>query len=75
MDLNKALRELFEEKRRLDRIITGLEKRVAGVSKRSGISRRGRKSMGPAERLEVSRRMRAYWAARRAAVSQISNGS
>ena len=67
MDLSKALRELYEEKKRLDRVIGALEasqKVLAG--KRPKRTRRGRKSMGPEERLAVSRRMSAYWAARRA---------
>jgi hypothetical protein len=65
MDVNKALRELHEEKRRLDSIIATLESRL-GTSKRARGRRRGRKSMSPEERLEVSRRMSKYWEARRA---------
>jgi hypothetical protein len=67
MDLSKALRELYEEKKRLDRVIEALEasqKVLAG--KKLKRTPRGRKSMGPEERLAVSRRMSAYWAARRA---------
>ncbi|MFN0104661.1 MAG: hypothetical protein ACKV2U_21555, partial [Bryobacteraceae bacterium] len=66
MDLQKAIRELYEEKERIDGLIASLEQylRTNGASfvKR----KRGRKSMGPEEREEVSARMRNYWAARRA---------
>ena len=75
MDLIKALRELHEEKRRLDRVIDALEasQRVlaGGKPKRA---RRGRKSMSPEERLAVSRRMSSYWAARRAQQRKASGG-
>ncbi|HTR38758.1 MAG TPA: hypothetical protein VMH80_22785 [Bryobacteraceae bacterium] len=64
MDIVKTLKELYEEKKRLDAAIARLETRVGP---RLAKSRRGRKSMGAAERQEVSRRMRRYWAARRAA--------
>ena len=65
MDLDKVLRDLYLEKKRLDRAIVRLEARLALLS---GLprSRRGRKSMNGEERLQVSRRMSAYWAARRA---------
>jgi len=65
MDLQKAIRDLYEEKERLDGVIASLEQYLrtngAGVEKR----KRGRKSMGPEERQVVSARMRDYWAARR----------
>ena len=64
MDVNKALRELHEEKRRLDIAIAALEARLGNGSRARG--RRGRKSMSPEERLEVSKRMSKYWEARRA---------
>ncbi|MBI2687784.1 MAG: hypothetical protein HYX27_15850 [Acidobacteria bacterium] len=66
MDLQKAINELYEEKERIDGVIASLEQylhRNSGtvIPKR----RRGRKSMGPEERQEVSARMRSYWASRR----------
>ena len=66
MDLQQAIRELYDEKERIDGVIASLEQYL----KRSGAvaipkRRRGRKSMGPEERQEVSARMRNYWAARR----------
>jgi hypothetical protein len=68
MDVNKALRELHEEKRRLDVTIAALEARLGNGSRTRG--RRGRKSMSPEERLQVSQRMSKYWEARRAAAIQ-----
>ncbi len=62
MDINKTLRQLHDEKNRIDRAITRLEKRMADLSARP---KRGRKTMSPEERLEVSRRISAYWAKRR----------
>jgi hypothetical protein len=66
MDLQKAIRDLYDEKARIDGVIASLEQylRTNGtvvVAKR----KRGRKSMGPEERQEVSARMRSYWASRR----------
>jgi hypothetical protein len=69
MDINKILRELRDEKKRVDRAIMRLEKRMADLGARP---RRGRRSMSPEERLEVSRRILAYWAKRR---SQLNTAS
>jgi len=74
MDVFKTLRELHEEKRRLDAAIAALESRVK--AKQAGPrARRGRKSMSHEERLEVSRRMLKYWQARRAAASSLQSDS
>ncbi len=64
MDLYGALRELYEEKKRLDHTISALE---ASLVKKSApaAKRRGRKTMSPEERLQVSERMRKYWEARK----------
>ena len=70
MDLYKAIRELHKEKQRLEQVIASLEDflKVEGVKEAQAAKRRrGRKSMGPRERLEVSERMKKYWAARRKA--------
>ncbi|MGA2596319.1 MAG: hypothetical protein ABSH09_04820 [Bryobacteraceae bacterium] len=75
MDLNKALRELYEEKRRLDRAIARAEAKLAAMSQPLQRSRRGRKSMSPEERQQVSARMTAYWAARRAKKKQKNGDS
>jgi hypothetical protein len=70
MDIVKALRELYTEKKRLDSAIAALEARLraarSGSAAKTAKGRRGRKSMSAAERLEVSRRMTLYWEARRA---------
>jgi hypothetical protein len=65
MDLQKAIRELYAEKERIDSVIASLEQYLQGTGPGPEKRRRGRKSMGPEERLEVSARMRSYWAARR----------
>jgi hypothetical protein len=71
MDVNKALRELHEEKRRLDIIIATLEARLSNGARPR--NRRGRKSMSPQERLEVSKRMSKYWEARRASAASLQS--
>jgi hypothetical protein len=73
VDLIKAIRDLHDEKKRLDKTIAYLEGLIANgrnpgkaqVSLRSTPSRRGRKSMSDAERRQVSERMARYWADRR----------
>jgi hypothetical protein len=71
MDLYRAIRELYEEKKRIEEAIASLEqllasKSAAGVFNSLLKKRRGRKSMGPEERRMVSERMKKYWAQRRA---------
>ena len=66
MDVNKALRELYREKRSLDFAIAALEARLRIRPVPPAQSRRGRKSMSPEEREQVSQRMSKYWEARRA---------
>ena len=75
MDLYKAIRELVEEKKRIDRIIASLEAMLkrgttvapdGGAPKDVSPKRRGRKSMSVEERRQVSERMAHYWAAKRA---------
>jgi len=70
MDLLKAIRQLYEERARLDRVISALEdlQKNAGAAPPEAASltgRRGRKGMGDDERQVVSERMKKYWAARR----------
>lgn len=70
MDLSKAIRELSEEKRRLDAVIASLELMLAAGSRLPpprprGGRKRGRKSMSREERQQVSERMKKYWALRR----------
>ena len=70
MDLYKAIQDLYAEKEKLERVIASLEElqRAAGGSvppAPSSGKRRGRKSMHPDARQEVSARMKKYWEARR----------
>ncbi|HWQ53633.1 MAG TPA: hypothetical protein VN442_08110 [Bryobacteraceae bacterium] len=71
MDLYKAIRQLYEERERLDRVIASLEELQkaptvdAAGSPEPAVKRRGRKTMSAEERREVSERMRQYWANRR----------
>jgi hypothetical protein len=76
MDLYKAIQELYAEKEKLERVIASLEE--LQLSAGGGIpqvpkpgKRRGRKSMSPEERLEVSERMKKYWAGRRGNANQV----
>lgn len=69
MDLYKAIQDLYAEKEKLERVIASLEElqRTAGELPelpKTG-KRRGRKSMNPKERQEVSERMKRYWESRR----------
>jgi hypothetical protein len=70
MDLSKTIQDLYAEKEKLERVIASLEElqRASGLSvppaPGSG-KRRGRKSMSPDDRQEVSERMTKYWASRR----------
>jgi len=73
MDLYAVLADLVAERKRIDELIRTLEAMTIGGSLRDSAlrqNRRGRKSMSPEERLEVSRRMQRYWEARRAARCQ-----
>jgi molybdenum-dependent DNA-binding transcriptional regulator ModE len=68
MDLYKAIRDLYAEKEKLEKVIASLEE-LQKAAEAAGTpvvkKRRGRKSMDQSERQEVSERMRRYWANRR----------
>ena len=74
MDLRNTIRELYEEKQRIEEAIASLEELLVTKSDAAllkleslqGKRRRGRKSMPADERREVSDRMKKYWAQRRA---------
>ena len=72
MDIYRAIRELEQEKQRLDGVISSLEALIAAEGEAVAApeekpkKRRGRKEMTPADRQAVSERMRKYWEARRA---------
>jgi hypothetical protein len=69
MDLFKAIQDLYAEKDRLERVIASLEELQKNASSPAAApkssKRRGRKSMNPKERREVSARMKKYWETRR----------
>jgi len=66
MDIHRILKDLNEERRRLERIIESLEVVVkTGGGYIKPPSRRGRKFMDAEDRLEVSERMKRYWAGKR----------
>jgi hypothetical protein len=72
VDVYKAIQTLYDEKRRLDKLIDSLEAleaRGEAPAVRKTPARRGRKRMTAAERQQVSERMKNYWAARRRSVS------
>jgi len=68
MNINKAIRELYEEKKRLDHVIASLEemqRNAAALNVAISEKKRGRKSMDEQARQEVSERMKKYWDSRR----------
>jgi len=66
MDLNETILHLRAERDKLDAILKQLEA-LNGSGTLLSRSTRGRKSMGEAERREVSVRMKRYWASQRKA--------
>jgi hypothetical protein len=69
MDLHKYLRELYEEKRRIDRVIRSLEELLEQqlTAPAESLRRRGRRpGMSEEERRHISERMRKYWAGKKA---------
>ncbi|MBI4877440.1 MAG: hypothetical protein HY822_22660 [Acidobacteria bacterium] len=72
MDVFAAIRELREERDRLDAMIGVLQSRLDWERQRTSPAskiRRGRRNMGPEERLQVSERMRRYWDQRRGSLT------
>jgi hypothetical protein len=72
MDLHETIEKLYAEKESLLRAISALEALQGSASGTAeiGRSRRGRKSMNPDERQEVSLRMKKYWASRRTTAAE-----
>ena len=76
MDLYKAIRDLYAEKKRLEEAIASLEELLEAKTVTGDLDlkqlqrRRGRKNMGPEERRLVSARMKKYWADRRSRSSK-----
>jgi hypothetical protein len=68
VDLYEAIRGLYEEKKKLDKLITSLESVSAegdGAARTPWKAARRRRKFSPEKRREISERMRKYWAARR----------
>lgn len=82
MDLRNTIRELYEEKQRIEEAIASLEELQGSKGRLAAHAlpesprkeRRGRKTMPPEERREVSSRMKRYWAKRRAGLVKASGG-
>jgi hypothetical protein len=77
MNINKAIRELHEEKKRLDHVIASLEemqRNEAALGIVLSDKKRGRKSMDNEARQEVSARMKRYWNARRKQEQPVEQG-
>jgi len=77
MNINKAIRELHEEKKRLDRVIASLEEMQQNAALQIAMApekKRGRKSMNHEARQEVSERMKRYWDARRKQEQTLEQG-
>lgn len=66
-DLNEILHGLYQERDKIESAIQALEQLQSRPLRAVPCgSHRGRKGMSSEERLEVSQRMRNYWAGRRA---------
>ena len=67
MDLIKIIRELRDERDKLEQIVKSLEQlQFSAKQKPDSVIKRGRPSMNPEARIEVSQRMKRYWEERRA---------
>ncbi|MCC7499533.1 MAG: hypothetical protein IT160_18275 [Bryobacterales bacterium] len=66
MDLLRAIKELEQERQRLDTAIARLEEMLRETKPSQPAKRRGRKRMSSVERRVVAQRMREYWARKRA---------
>ncbi len=65
--LRKALARLHSEKERIDRQIGAMETALGALAGRIRPAGRVRRRMSAAARRAIGRRMKAYWAKRRAA--------
>lgn len=73
MDVFKAIRDLIDERNRIEQMIAYFEGKL--VDQAPVKSRRGRKAMSAEERLRVSERMKEYWALRRVKRSGAPEGN
>ncbi len=66
MDLIKIISALREERDKLEQIVTSLEQlQITAKQKPDLAGKRGRRSMDTEARIQVSQRMKRYWAERR----------
>jgi hypothetical protein len=65
INIQAAIKQLQFEASCIDEAIAAIEKLQQRIAGAKPVERRGRKSMSIAERNEVSKRMRRYWANRR----------
>jgi hypothetical protein len=72
MDVHAIIAELRAELERLNEIIETLERLCSEETFLDAPKRRGRKSMDDDARLQVSKRMKRYWAQRRKEQAQPS---
>jgi hypothetical protein len=70
--LKLAIRILYAELAKRDRVIASLEDLEAQRYPARAPKKRGRKSMGKKERRDVSARMKKYWAGRRQAAAEVN---
>lgn len=73
-NIQRALELLLAERARIDAAIASLERLATSPAAALDSRRRGRKSMGAAERRQVSERMRKYWSDRRATAAGAKHG-
>ena len=80
--LRKALEELQAEKKRIETQIAAIQgalavssRQAAGDARPKIGKKRGRKAMSAAQRKAVGRRMKAYWAKRKAEVTTATTKS
>jgi hypothetical protein len=65
MDITRTLDEVRRHKESVERVIASLKELQRVTNGSTSGKRRGRKSMSEAERREVSKRMKDYWASQR----------
>jgi len=73
MDVFKAIRDLIDERKRIEQMIAYFEGKLHEQAPPK--ARRGRKAMSAEERQRVSDRMKRYWAMRRQTRGRSSDGS
>ena len=69
LNVTKTLRDVLDklegQRARISSQIAAIRSAIDGAPASAALHGRGRRSMSPARRAEVSRRMKAYWAKRR----------